>query len=259
MLRRARSAGSHQRHPAHLAHGTQLSDIVAPAHSVARHAVEYDFARAAPLCLDDPVQGASIGVACALDISGELLDSIVPFEALAVHAHHPALSAEATAQFVYQFRTLERRRIDRDFLRAGRQHLLRLRHRADASGHAERDIQSARHARHPGAVHAAPLRARGNVIEHQLIRTLVAVAGREFQDIADDPMIAKAHALDDHSVADIETGDYAFGKNGCKSSMGMSSSRSALPLMAVAAPASASACRSRASRMPPDACHWICG
>src|ERR1700685_2458971 len=109
MLRHAGSAGSHQRHPAHLAHGTQLSDIIASAHSVARHAVEHDFARAAPLCLDDPVQGAAIGVARALDVSGELLDSIALIEALAVDTHHHALSAEAPAQFVYQFRTLERR------------------------------------------------------------------------------------------------------------------------------------------------------
>jgi hypothetical protein len=57
-------------------------------------------------------------------------------------------------------------------------------------------------------------------------------------------MVAKAHALDDLPVADIQAGNYAFGKNGCKSSAGIKSSSKALPLIAAATPASASACRS---------------
>ena len=84
----------------------------------------------------------------------------------------------------------------------------------------------------------------GDVVEHQFVRALIAIASRKFQDVADDSMIAEAHALDDLSVANVEAGDYAFGKNGCNSSTGMSSSSKALPLIAAAAPAAASACRS---------------
>ena len=47
-------------------------------------------------------------------------------------------------------------------------------------------------------------------------------------------MIAEAHALDDLAVADVEAGDDAFGKNGRNSSGAISSSSSALPLIAAA-------------------------
>src|SRR5208283_5790986 len=148
--------------------------------------------------------------------------------------------------------------IDGDLLGACRQHLLGVRDAADASRHAEWDVQQARYAAHPGAVHRAALGARGDVVEHQFVRPLVAIAQREIEDIPDDTMVAEAHALDDLSVAHVEAGDYAFGKNGRSSSSGMSSSSSALPLIAAAAPHAASARKSRASRMPPEACHANC-
>ena len=65
----------------------------------------------------------------------------------------------------------------------------------------------------------ALLGARRDVVEHQFIRALVAIAQGEIQDVADDAMVAKAHALDDLPVADVETGNYAFGKNARSSSM----------------------------------------
>ena len=49
-------------------------------------------------------------------------------------------------------------------------------------------------------------------------------------------VLAKAHALDHLAIAHVEAGNYAFGKNGRSSSMGMRSSSSALPLIAAAAP-----------------------
>ena len=131
--------------------------------------------------------------------------------------------------------------------------------RADSAGDAKRDIESARHARDPGAIHRASLGARGDIVEHEFIRALIAIAGGKFQNVADDAVVAKPHALDHLAVAHIETGNYAFGKNGCNSSAGIRFSSNALPLMAAAAPASARACKSRASRMPPEACHSICG
>ncbi|HET9475494.1 MAG TPA: hypothetical protein VFO82_16450, partial [Steroidobacteraceae bacterium] len=67
-------------------------------------------------------------------------------------------------------------------------------------------------------------------------------------------MIAETDSFDYLPVADVEAGDYAFGKNGANSAGLINSSNNALPLMAAALPVAASAARSAALRTPPDAC-----
>jgi hypothetical protein len=131
--------------------------------------------------------------------------------------------------------------------------------RANSAGDAKRDIQRTRDARHPCALDGASLRACRNIIEHQFIRPFVAVACGELQNITDDAVVAKADAFDHLAVAYIEARNYAFGKNGCNSSSGIRFSSSALPLIAAAAPVLAKACKSRALRMPPEACHSMPG
>src|SRR5260221_14167936 len=73
MLGRSGAAGGDQRYLAHGAHGAELRDVEAFAHSVAGHAIEHDFARAAALCLPDPAEGIAEGVARASAVSRELL------------------------------------------------------------------------------------------------------------------------------------------------------------------------------------------
>ena len=80
---------------------------------------------------------------------------------------------------------------------------------ADAAGNAEGDIDHARHALDPAAVDAAALRAGGDVVEHQFVGALVAVAQREFDDVADVDVVAEAHALDHAAVAHVQAGDDA--------------------------------------------------
>jgi hypothetical protein len=72
-------------------------------------------------------------------------------------------------------------------------------------------------------------------------------------------VIAEANTLYDLAVADVEAGDDAFGKNGRNSEGLIISSNKALPLIAAAAPSSASAARSAAERTPPEACQTSCG
>ena len=67
---------------------------------------------------------------------------------------------------------------------------------------------------------------------------------REFDDLPNDPVIAKAHALDDLPVSYIEARDDAFGKNGRNSWDEILFSSSALPLITAATPQSRSATRS---------------
>ena len=97
--------------------------------------------------------------------------------------------------------------------------------------------------------------ARGDVVEHELVGALVAIARGELEDVADDSVIAEAHALDDLAVADVEAGDYAFGKNGASSFAVDAVLRAArVPLIAAATPvARARADRRRRARRPTPA------
>ena len=111
----------------------------------------------------------------------------------------------------------------------------------------------------PTAVNRTSIGARRDVIKNQFIGACLAVAGREFKDIADTLMITKTHALDDDAIAYIETRNYATGKNGANSVAVNRFSMSARPLMAALTPVPANAARSRPSRMPPEACQAMCG
>ena len=140
------------------------------------------------------------------------------------------------------------------------EHLLGIGDAADAARHAERNIQDARNALDPGAIDGASLRARGDVVEHELIGALVAVAARKVEDVPDDAMIVKAHPFDDLAVAHVQAGDYAFGKNGRSSSTGneILEQRLAADRRRCAARRQGFA-GPRASRTPPDACQAIRG
>ena len=110
-----------------------------------------------------------------------------------------------------------------------------------------------RDAADPAAVHGASLGARRDVVEHELVRALGAIPVGQFEDVSHDAMVAKAHALDDLAVPDVEAGNYAAGKNGCNSSAVSRPSSSARPLMTAVAPVAASSCRSAAPLTPPEA------
>src|SRR6185436_9279723 len=97
------------------------------------------------------------------------------------------------------------------------------------------------------AIHGAPFRARGDVVEHQLVRAFVAITRGEVEDVPDHAVLAKANAFYDLAVADVEAGDDAFGKNGRNSSEVMRCSSSALPLTAAATPTRANVVKSAAS------------
>ena len=107
------------------------------------------------------------------------------------------------------------------------------------------------------AVDGAPIGARRDVVEHELVGAFVAIARRERHDVADDAVVAKLHAFDDDAVADVEAGDYAPRKNGrissgCEPAFEQRFARNGRRDARVAA----SAARSATSRTPPDA--WNC-
>src|SRR5690606_18353003 len=128
---------------------------------------------------------------------------------------------------------------------------------------------------HPVAVNAAVLRTGRDVVEHQLVRALVAVAQGQVDDVAHIDVVAEANALDDPAIAHVEAGNDAAAQHGTcpvdasaarpsRASSSASSSvnhpsSSARPSTAAAQPAARAAAISATSRMPPDACSRTCG
>jgi hypothetical protein len=66
---------------------------------------------------------------------------------------------------------------------------------------------------HPLRIGQTPVGARADVVERELVRSLIAIADGELQDVARDLVVAKANTLDDGAVADVEAGDYASGED----------------------------------------------
>jgi hypothetical protein len=120
-----------------------------------------------------------------------------------VDADHHALHAEGIGKFGDQRRAFQRRRVDRDLVGAGMQHRARFVDAANASSDAERDVEQPRQLFDPTAVNAAPLRARGDVVEHQLVGAGIAVAPREFGDVAHVDVVAETHTLDHAAIAHV--------------------------------------------------------
>src|SRR5688572_231895 len=253
------TARSHQRDAADVAHRLQLCDVIAAPHAITGHAIEHDLAGATFLHFAHPGQGVASGVARAVGVARVLEHLVTILDVGAVDADHHALRAEACRQFFDETGVCDGRRVDGDLFSAGIEHRFGILHRADAARDTEGDIQHAGDAGHPVAVHTAALGAGGDVVEHDLVRALVAIALGEHQDVAHDLVIAEANTLYVLAVADVEAGDDAFGKNGRNSEGLINSSNKALPLIAAAAPSAASAARSAAERTPPEACQAICG
>jgi len=211
------------------------------------------------LNLAHPIERATRSVARALRIAGELIDVVIIFDRLAVDADHDALRAEARVQPADQPRIRECRRVDRHLLGTLTQDFFRIGDAANAAGDTERDVENRGHAPHPAAIDRAAVRARGDVIEHQLIGALCAIALRQLEDVAHDDVVAEAHALDDLTVPYIEARDDAFGKNGRNSSGAILFSSNARPLIAAATPHSDNERKSRAAAIPPEACQCNSG
>ena len=120
-------------------------------------------------------------------------------------------------------------------------------------GDAEWDIQHRGDLVHPAPVYGTPVGTGRDVVKDELVRALVPVTGRQPDDIAHHPMVAEPNPFDDHTVSDVQAGDYPFGKNDRISSSESLPSRRALPEMAQATPVAARSPRSRLSRTPPEA------
>src|SRR5688572_13687514 len=257
MLARSGAARGDQRNAADGANRGQLRHVVAFAHAVLIHAVQHDLAGASILHLAHPVERAPVSVARASRVARVLIDVIVAVACQRVDANHDALRAEPPDELVDEVGSLERRGVHRNLVGAEVQHGFRVCDAADAAGHAERNVEHGCDAIDPRAIDGAPIRARRDVVEHELVGALVAIARGERHDVADDLVVAKLHALHDDAVADVEAWNYAPRKNGRISSGLSLPSSNALPDTVAATPVAASAVRSPTSRTPPEAWNSI--
>ena len=108
-----------------------------------------------------------------------------------------------------ELRPLERRRVDRHLVGAGREQLLGVRGRAHAAADGERDRKPLGDRGDELDQRRALLERRLHVEEHELVGALVGVRGAELDRVADVAQPLEAHALDDAPGGDVETRDQA--------------------------------------------------
>ena len=160
---------------------------------------------------------------------------------LAVYSEDHTLGSEATRQAGDELRVFESRGIHRNLVGSLVEHVFGIRDRAYTAGNTKRNVQHCGDAADPGPVDRSSVRACRNVVEDQLVRLVGAVAFGKLDDVADDAMVAKAYALDDLAVANIQAGNYALCRNDSISCRVIFPSSSALPVMAESAPSERSA------------------
>ena len=109
------------------------------------------------------------------------------------------------------------------------------------------------------SIDCAIIGARRDVVEHEFVGALTAIAARELGDVADHAVVAKLNALDHFAVTDIQAGNYASCRNARISCSVICPSRSARPVMAPSAPMLRRPFRSPMCRTPPAACSCMVG
>ena len=122
---------------------------------------------------------------------------------------HDRLRAEPLGERGQELGPRQRRRVDRDLVRAGLEQRLGVGDRADAAADRERDRQPLGHPADEADERLAPLDRRGDVEEDELVRAGVRVRLAELDRVADVAQPLEAHALDDAAAGDVQAGDQA--------------------------------------------------
>src|SRR5262249_46907678 len=158
-------------------------DVIALTDTIAAHAIQHNLAGPTLLNLADPVEHITPGLLGALRVATELIGAIALRSQLTVDADHDTLSPKSRAERIDQAGVCERGRVDRHLFGAGIQDFLSVPDRADPARNTEGNVQDARDASHPFAVHRTALRACRDVIKYKLVRALVAIASSELHNV----------------------------------------------------------------------------
>ena len=217
MPHRSRAAGGHQRAPGRRRARRAAARCRSPARTPSL-AMQLSTISPAPRRCTSSTQSRVPRVrhrGCDLTSPVNCCTRYSPSTRLAVDADHHALRAEALAERIDQLRIRERGRVDRDLSPRRRPSTssasatLRM---PPATQNGMSRTRATRSTQQRST--ERPSRARGDVVEHQLIGAFVAVARARSMISPTIAVIAKAHALDHLAVAHVEAGNYAFGKNG---------------------------------------------
>ena len=130
-----------------------------------------------------------------------------------VNGDHHCLASETSRKLADQFRRLDGRRVDRDFVRSCREQPPRVVERPHAPADREGNEQLSRHLAH--RVHQrGPTLARGGDIEHdEFVRPLAVIGLGQVARIAGIAQVHKADAFDHATVFAVEARDDAFGEH----------------------------------------------
>ena len=178
------------------------------------HRGEEDFARAAPAGLLGPCEELAVGEA-APAVGG---DAPAAVDSSGVDGHRDELRAVLRRYGVDERGIGHGGAVDGDLVGAGVQEPSGVVDRGDAPADGEGDVDACGDARHQSGEGAATFGRGADVEVDQLVGTFGGVAGAQLHRIAHTAQVGEIDALDRQAVADVQAGDYSFGKHRPRSS-----------------------------------------
>ena len=207
MLEAARAARGDHRYADRFRDGARQLEVVARLCAVAVHARQQDLACAELFGLLRPFERVDARIHAA---AVQVQRPAAARAALCVHRDDDALASEFVCGLFDDPRVLQRRRVDRDLIRAGAQDRREILHGADAAADRKRDENAVRNARHDVDHDIARVGGSRDVEQHELVRILAVVLDRRFDGVARVAQIDKIRPLDDPAVFQVETGNNPF-------------------------------------------------
>ncbi len=135
------------------------------------------------------------------------------FGAAGVDCEDDSLGAEFEAEFADKLRTMDRGRVDANFVGAGEDDFARVGHAADAPSDGERDEDLAGSSGDQIGHDFSRIARSRDVEKDQFVRALHVIAFGEFDWIAGIAQFEKIDAFNDASAGHVETGNDPFGEH----------------------------------------------
>ena len=203
--RRSRAAARNDGHAHRVRHGPRQFQIVARPCAIAVDAGEQDLARAPRHALPRPLDRVEFRAHAGAGRVHAPGISLAP----RIDARDDALRAEPVCALGHDLRTLHRRRIHADLVRAGAQRGRHVADRANAAADRERNEQALRRPAREIEHGPALLVRRADVEKHNLVGAVALVALGELDGIADVAQSLEPDALHDAALPHVEADDQA--------------------------------------------------
>ena len=206
VLHRPRPPGGDDRDAHDPAHGLEHRQVEAAPDAIGIDAVQDDLPGAQLLPQTGPLQGVPPRVRLPA-LREHAVD--VPHPAH-VHRQHHAPAAVLLGRPSEELRIAQRPGVHAHLVGAAVQDPVEVLQARDTPARHERDVDALRDPAQELDEDRPALPAGGDVVEHQLVRLVVVVKAGEDDGVLHVAQPLEAHALDDPSVLDVETGNDAF-------------------------------------------------